>query len=292
MSRNFPAWEQTHWDYEKGNLDEASKRYALGAARRVHQAGGRIHFFVVGRVFEQQDVGWLAEIAEQGHPIGNHTYDHVYILAKSRDELQFRFRRAPWLLGQATVPEAIVENVRLTELAMKRRIGVPLAGFRAPGGFAAGLADRPDVQQMLQSLGYQWVSTKYPSHLNTEAGTRPDDALYEAITAAAAHAQPFVYPTGLVEVPMCPISDIGAFRTGRWPLEDFLEAIRRTFAWTVAHGACFDFLAHPSCLGVVDPEFRAIDLLLELAQEHHDRVEIVDLGTMARRAQQTAAADS
>ncbi|MFM9062380.1 MAG: hypothetical protein ACKOOI_05015, partial [Pirellula sp.] len=28
MSRNFPMWENTHWDYEKGNLDEATKRYA------------------------------------------------------------------------------------------------------------------------------------------------------------------------------------------------------------------------------------------------------------------------
>ena len=22
MSRNFPTWETTHWDYEKGNLDD------------------------------------------------------------------------------------------------------------------------------------------------------------------------------------------------------------------------------------------------------------------------------
>ena len=24
MARNFPHWEDTHWDYEKGNLDEAA----------------------------------------------------------------------------------------------------------------------------------------------------------------------------------------------------------------------------------------------------------------------------
>src|ERR1041384_1925666 len=29
MARNFPTWEQTHWDYEKGNLTEAVKRYAV-----------------------------------------------------------------------------------------------------------------------------------------------------------------------------------------------------------------------------------------------------------------------
>src|SRR4051812_49477953 len=25
MARNFPNWEDTHWDYEKGNLNEAAK---------------------------------------------------------------------------------------------------------------------------------------------------------------------------------------------------------------------------------------------------------------------------
>ena len=40
MSRNFPQWEQTHWDYEKGNLDDQTKRYASEVARRVKASGG------------------------------------------------------------------------------------------------------------------------------------------------------------------------------------------------------------------------------------------------------------
>src|SRR5215813_6776775 len=98
MSRNFPTWEQTHWDYEKGNLDEPTKRYAVEAARRVKRHGGVIHFFVVGRVLEQADVTWLLELAREGHPIGNHTYDHVFVKAKTLDKLQFRFQRCPWLV--------------------------------------------------------------------------------------------------------------------------------------------------------------------------------------------------
>src|SRR5262245_52458494 len=35
MSRNFPSWDDTHWDYEKGNLNEEAKAYSLEAARRV-----------------------------------------------------------------------------------------------------------------------------------------------------------------------------------------------------------------------------------------------------------------
>src|SRR5260221_12948185 len=80
MSRNFPTWEQTHWDYEKGNLDEATKKYTVEACRRVKAAGGVLHCFAVGRVFEQENVSWLRYIAKAGHPIGNHTYDHVNVL--------------------------------------------------------------------------------------------------------------------------------------------------------------------------------------------------------------------
>ena len=34
MSRNFPTWDTTHWDYEKGNLNDETKKYAVEAARR------------------------------------------------------------------------------------------------------------------------------------------------------------------------------------------------------------------------------------------------------------------
>src|SRR3954453_21133741 len=92
MSRHYPTWDQTHWDYEKGNLDADTKRYAVEAARRVKARGGRIHFFALGRTLEQEDVGWLREIARAGHPVGNHTYDHVNVKATRPDEIQFRFR--------------------------------------------------------------------------------------------------------------------------------------------------------------------------------------------------------
>src|SRR6476659_10479504 len=67
MSRNFPAWETTHWDYEKGNLNEETKAYAVEAARRVKQRGGRIHFFMLGRTLEQENIDWLRKLADDGH---------------------------------------------------------------------------------------------------------------------------------------------------------------------------------------------------------------------------------
>lgn len=283
MARNFPKWEDAHWDYEKGNLNDETKAYAVEAARRVKAAGGVVHFFLVGRALEQENVDWLKEIVAAGHPVGNHTYDHVYVRATKPEEIQYRFKRAPWLIDGKETKDVIRENIRLCTAALKTRIGVEPAGFRTPGGFSDGLKNAPDVQQMLLDLGFTWVSSLYPAHPNCEPGTEPSDAVFDGILKAQPAAQPFAYPSGLVEVPMNPISDINAFRTGRWKLDAFLKATRMSVEWAIENRAVFDFLSHPSVLYSMDPEFRVIDLLCELAGKAGERAALVDLNAVAQR---------
>ena len=287
MSRNFPRWEDTHWDYEKGNLNRPTKEYTLRAADRIAESGGPLHTFVVGRVFEQAGVEWLEQLIDDGHLIGNHTYDHVNVKATEADQIQFRFRAAPWLIGHRAPREVIVENVRLTETALDRRLGIRPAGFRTPGGFNNALHDRVDLQQMFLELGYPWVSSMYPAHKLSPAGETPGEDVFASIVEAQAAAQPFVYKSGLIEVPMSPISDITAFRGGRWQLEDFLTALDRALDWVIAHRAAFDFLGHPSCLYVVDPELKAIDLICRRVEQSDGAAVITDLSALARRAGST-----
>lgn len=284
MSRNYPTPDATHWDFEKGNLDDATKRYAVEAAKRVHEQGGRIHFFALGRTMEQPDVSWLQSIATQGHPVGNHSYDHVNVKAKQIADVQFRFKRAPWLAEGKSVTELIADNIRLGKTAIKTRAGIDVSGFRTPGGFPNGLRDRPDLQRLLFDQGYTWVSSLYPAH---PIGQAPTAETFRAIVAAQSEAQPFVYPSGLIEVPMSPISDVTAFRSGHWKLPTFLEAIERAVGWAIDHRATFDFLAHPSCLVVEDPKFEAIDLICKLVRNAGKNAALVDLGTIAARAKQT-----
>ncbi|MCI0357100.1 MAG: polysaccharide deacetylase family protein [Planctomycetaceae bacterium] len=284
MSRNFPTWEMTHWDFEKGNLNEETKLYAVEAARRVKERGGRIHFFALGRTLEQDNIEWLKAIAEDGHPIGNHTYDHVNVKATKGADIQFRFQRSPWLIEGRQPAEVIRENIRLTSAALKSRLGIDAAGFRTPGGFGPGLADREDVQKMLLDLGFRWVSSKYPGHANSRPMEEPSAELIASIVAAQKEAQPLVYPSGLVEVPMSPISDIGAFRTGRWKLEWFLRTIRLGVEWAIENRACYDLLSHPSCLYVVDPKFQAIDLICDVVEQARGRARLATLEELAGRA--------
>jgi peptidoglycan/xylan/chitin deacetylase (PgdA/CDA1 family) len=243
--------------------------------------GAVIHFFCVGRVLEQADVGWLREIADAGHPVGNHTYDHVNVHATTADAIQFRFKRAPWLIEGRAVDEVIRYNIAITTKALRQRTGIEANGFRTPGGFYQGIEGREDLQRMLFEQGFTWVSSKYPRHEYGEVGREPTPEVYASIVAAQADAQPSVYPSGLIEIPMSPISDVGAFRSTRWRLEWFLEATKRSVEWAIREHRVFDFLAHPSCLVVEDPEFETIKLICDLVKQAGDDAEIVGLDKIA-----------
>ena len=182
-----------------------------------------------------------------------------------------------WLIASKTCAEVIRENINLATAAMKSRLGIAPNGFRAPGGFAEGLSNRPDVQKLLLEAGFSWVSTKYPAHPNSVPGSEPTEEILDGIVKAQAAAQPFIYPTDLIEIPMSPISDIGAFRNGRWTLEQFLKSIRLNLEWAVRHGAVFDFLAHPAVLYAMDPHFRAIDLICDLVDHSSGLAEFATL---------------
>jgi peptidoglycan/xylan/chitin deacetylase (PgdA/CDA1 family) len=289
MSRHYPKRGMLEWDYQKGNLDEPTRQYSVEATRIAKERGGLIHFFCVGRVLEQPSVEWLKKIAADGHPVGNHTYDHVNVKATTPKETQFRFQRAPWLVEGQTAREVIHENILLTNIALKERAGIKAAGFRTPGGFHNGLADRPDLQQMLLEFGFPWVSSKYPPHQSGVPRQEPTSEVYASILEAQKQAQPFAYPNGLIEVPMSPISDVTAFRSNFWKLEWFLKAIQRAVEWAIETGGVFDFLAHPSCLVVEDPGFETIKLICDLVRKAGDRAAIVDLGTIARRVRMPGA---
>jgi peptidoglycan/xylan/chitin deacetylase (PgdA/CDA1 family) len=286
MSAEYPKRGMTEWNYRKGDLDDATKKYAVEAAKTAKDRGGLIHFFALGRTLEQEDVGWLKDLAGAGHPIGNHTYDHVNLLAAKPEDLQFRFRRAPWLIRDKLVAQVIEDNIATMTLALKERCGIMPAGFRTPGGFRDGLKNRADLQKMLLKQGFTWVSSLYPAHTCGKPKEEPGDAVYADIVQAQSQAQPFVYPTGLVEVPMSPVSDVNAFRMHYWKLDWFLKAVRLAVEEAIRTGGTFDFLAHPSCLVVEDPTFETVKLICSLVKDASDRAAITDLASLAARAKE------
>jgi len=284
MSMHYPRRAMTEWNYEKGNLDEPTKQYTREACRRVKGKGGVLHAFVLGRTLEQKRIDWIRQIIRDGHPVSNHTYDHVNVMARRTRDLQYRFRRAPWLIHGKTAREVIMENIRMTTRAMATRLGVASVGFRTPYGFPNGLSDRPDVQDMLLQLGFEWVTSKAVDHVMKVRQRRPTPADFATITQAQKHNQPTVYPSGLVEIPASPMGDVFSFRERRWTLNEFLEMIEQNVRWAIKHRALYDFFSHPSILCIEDPEFRAIELICDLVGRAGDRAAIVDMDTIALRA--------
>lgn len=283
MSRQYPRRNNYEWDFQKGNLNKETKDYSLKSAEIAKNSGGTIHYFCVGRVLEQKDVTWLKTISEMGHPIGNHTYDHVNVWATEPQKTQFRFQRSPWLLGGKTAEQVIRQNIRLTTEAMNQRLGIMPDGFRTPGGSRNALDKREDLQKMLLAEGFKWVSSKYPPHKYSRPKEKPTQAIYQSIVQAQQAAQPYLYPTGLIEIPMSPISDVGAFRTGYWKLNYFLKSVELCIQQAIEQGGVFDFLCHPSIMYVEDPKFETIKLICDLVNQAGDKAEIVGLSDIAKR---------
>jgi hypothetical protein len=182
------------------------------------------------------------------------------------------------------VPQILRENIRITTLAMKQRAGIEADGFRTPGGSYLALNGREDLQHLLLDEGFTWVSSKYPPHKSSKPGEEPTEEIFDSIVNALTEAQPYLYPTGLVEVPMSAISDVGAFRTSRWKLAHFLKSIRQCVEWAIENRGVFDLLCHPSIMYVEDPNFEVVKLICELVKQAGDKAEIVGLSTIAKHA--------
>ncbi len=179
------------------------------------------------------------------------------------------------------MPQIVRENIEQCTIALKERAGLVPDGFRTPGGFSNGLNDRPDLQRLLLDLGFKWVSSKYPFMSEGKPHEEPTPALYAKITEAWTQTRPYAYPSGLIEVPMSPISDVHAFRSLFWRRDWFLKAIELAVDRAIAERATFDLLTHPSCLVVEDPHFETFKLICDLVDRAKGRAEIVGLDALA-----------
>ena len=114
----------------------------------------------------------------------------------------------------------------------------------------------------------------------------PTPADFEAVVKAQTTNQPFIYTSGLVEVPMSPLGDVASFRRKdkKWKLADFLTMLRHNVAWAIDNRATFDLLTHPSIMSVEDPEFRAFELICDLVNQSQGRAAIAGLDALAARA--------
>lgn len=139
----------------KRGILKGAKDYAVRKTDLVKAKGGHIHFFLVGSA-----LGTRSHLVEEtgrrsGHPIGNHTYDHVNLLATQPKEIQFKFQRSPWLISGQTIAQVIHQNIELAKRAIKGSLGIEIvASERLEASTAAST-----VAKIYKRCCWNWDST-------------------------------------------------------------------------------------------------------------------------------------
>lgn len=266
MCTNFPYWTAV-WDHRKGAIDGDTRRYVAALADLAADLEAPLQFFVVGAAVAAHDVDYLLRLVQDGHAVGNHTWNHVNVKAKSFEALQVTYRQDSTLARGCAEPlEAITREVRRTSEEITRRLGVAPAGFRTPGGFAGGLADAPEVQELLAAEGFAYVSSDYrfPISGGREAGW---DELVAATRWSLETLQPYRYPNGLLEIPMMGVSDIWAFRGRDMERREWLELLEAGVELAAEEGWLYSVLMHPAVQAARDPHLATLRRVIAAARD-------------------------
>ncbi len=282
MCSNFPYWSSV-WDHRKGALDDDTKRYVLKLADLARDAGVKFQWFLVGSGLEDADLGHLRRLVADGHAIGSHTYRHVNVKAQTIAQLQVVYQQDPSLAAGLTPTEAIRNELQMTTLQMKQRLGIAPRGFRTPGGFGNGLADVPAVQKLLLDEGFAYASSHYNFPARPELWQQAREAmtsrnpkpslegaeLQRAQRASIESLQPYRYPGGLLELPMMGLSDVQSFRNYDLERETWLRLLEHGVEVAHERKLVLSVLLHPCVLAVRDPHAAAVRRLIARAQSLH-----------------------
>jgi polysaccharide deacetylase family protein (PEP-CTERM system associated) len=131
-------------------------------------------FFTVGRIAEHAPL-LVRDIAEAGHEVACHSYDHTPLTLQSAEQFTTHTRKAKMLLEQAS--------------------GKAVTGYRAP--IFSLTANTPHVPHLLQELGFSYSSSILP-------------AAHPLYGYAGLPSTPFRWPCGLIELPVVTASIAGA----------------------------------------------------------------------------------
>ncbi len=132
----FEPWVlRSNWDSLESRVAESTIRLA----DVLNARGIRGTFFVLGWVAEREP-GLIKELANSGHEIASHGWDHCRVTNQTPDEFRY--------------------SVRRTKHFLEDLVGVPVSGFRAPS-FSI-VPGREWALDILIEEGYAYDSSLFP----------------------------------------------------------------------------------------------------------------------------------
>ena len=266
MCTNFPYWDCV-WDHRKGDLDEQSLAYLEKLVGIAGEADAPLQWFLLGSSLEDGRLDKFCRRLPEDHAVGNHTYRHVNVHAKSFEQLQVTYRDAPALAEGFESPlDVIRHEIHQTSDLIEAKGRTRPVGFRTPGGFSEGLAAAPAVQDLLLEEGFGYCSGDYRFPIPRDRKPTWDELL-EAQRWSIRNLQPYRYPNGLLEIPMMGISDIWAFRVLDLEREDWIRLLEAGVDVARKEGLVFSLLMHPAVLAARDPHAATLERLLAKTRE-------------------------
>lgn len=213
------------WESYPGYLNEITPRIL----QSLEKMDMRATFFVVGRDAAQAENGpVLRSIAEAGHEIGNHSFDHE-----------------PWM--PLYTDAELAADFTKAEEAITAATGQRPRGFRGPGFCTSGR-----MRDVLRLRGYEYDASLLPTFLGPiaryyfqlvsrlpgkEKGKRA--LLYGGFSNGTLPLRPFEIRPGLMEVPVTtmPISRLPVHLSYLLFLAQHSDALARIY-WRIATTLC------------------------------------------------------
>jgi len=254
------------YDIEAPPERSEETRHFLNTAGEMHRnLGAPCTFFVCGKTLEANAEEFRK--VRRGYPfidIQQHTYSHILLksLVQKLD--------SPWADGDTgkvflekgtTVYKGeslqrIAEEVSKTSALLKDILGVECAGLTTPYGFYRGLADRPDILEILDKLGIKFVR----SWSRNENDWVP----------LSLDIQPFFYgPQGFGRMMEFPVQDGHIKRriTGWKKHGDHFKVVKKELDYAARRGLVYSYAQHDWDSIKEDPGMELTARIVEYAKD-------------------------
>lgn len=286
MCTNFPYWNST-WDDRKGLIDDGTRQYINSILDIAKKENVKFQFFLLGSSFRNhENINLFKNIVCRGHSIGNHTYNHINIKARTFRQLQIFYVKNPNLLKSfKSIFEIIRHEIEKTNILIQKHLGIYVKGFRAPYGFKNGIKDILGLQHFLLEKGFEYVSSQYNfpmrniSDMINPGGFINKTRIYKpkiyksqikevemALKWSIKNLQPYRYPSGLLEMPIMGLTDVWAFRILDLSKSEWLHLMDCAIKYIHQNSLICSLVFHPAILAVRDPKLETIKFILEEAK--------------------------
>ena len=239
---NPPPWKPVGYPGPKWDLTPGCTDYVRKLMSIADENGVKLQFFALGHSVEASPE-IFREIIAHGHALQQHTYSHLSLLSNA---------------GQ------VMQEVNETQDIFLKNLGYRPVGLRAPGMYTHGITSSLELQKQLQAAGIQYVSTLYNQ------------------SAAMEDMQPFILPSGLLEIPGYGYSDWNFAGRPDATLRQWLAYVREQVSQAYQKGMVYAPDLHPCLEAALDPEAQTLQTMIKTAKSKPQKMWMPTYGELAR----------